>query len=504
MTMGDAMTRWNRAVVALAVLGLTPVAGLDAQQKRTLSQSDVEAIKALNVAYGTALGMCKYEEYASLYAAPDGYFASGPRGRVAGRERLVELSKSEVFCHDGSEKKARNLPSKVEVEATAEGAKGRVELAPTPGHYEDTYVKTSKGWRFKSHTYISTGEKAAGMTAADFEEIRKLAGNDSGQFQDVWADFPDGKRFRSSGVSIAAKAGAPITGRGLLADGGRYEDEYVKAASGWKFKSRKYTPPGNATASTAAQPTAVASAQSPRPTAPAAPTAAAAPSAATPKIWTGVYSAAQAKRGEAEFERVCATCHGVDLQGSAGRGPALTGAPFMTNWETDSVANLFTRLKTTMPRNNPSTLTDDVYLDLLTYVLKRNNYPEGAADLKPAGMADVALVNKDGSGKKGVQNFAMVGIVGCLAQAGNRWVLTNTTEPQASKDDAATSAEGQVAAARPVGGETYRLVSAQGFDPARHQGHQVYVKGLVNRVPNDNRLNVTGLQSLASSCPQPR
>ena len=82
--MGDAMTRWNRAVVALAVLGLTPVAGLEAQQKRTLSQSDIEAIKALNVAYGTALGMCKYEEYAALYAAPDGYFASGPRGRVAG------------------------------------------------------------------------------------------------------------------------------------------------------------------------------------------------------------------------------------------------------------------------------------------------------------------------------------------------------------------------------------------------------------------------------------
>ena len=73
-----------------------------------------------------------------------------------------------------------------------------------------------------------------------------------------------------------------------------------------------------------------------------------------------------------------------------------------------------------------------------------------------------------------------------------------------NRDEAATSAEWQAAATRTGGGETFRLVSAQGFDPARHQGHQVYVKGLMNRTPNDSRLNVTGLQSLASNCPQPR
>jgi hypothetical protein len=83
-------------------------------------------------------------------------------------------------------------------------------------------------------------------------------------------------------------------------------------------------------------------------------------------------------------------------------------------------------------------------------------------------------------------------------------VLTDTTEPQSAKDDAATSAEWQAAAARPAGGDTVRLVSAQGFDPARHQGHQVYVKGLLNRTPSDSRLNVTALQSLESQCPQRR
>ena len=206
----------------------------------------------------------------------------------------------------------------------------------------------------------------------------------------MWADFPDGKRFRSSGVSIAAKAGAPITGRGLLADGGRYEDEYVKTPSGWRFKSRKYTPPATATASGAGRPAPVAAATAPTPTVDAT-TVAASTTTSAPKIWTGVYSAAQAKRGEGQFQKDCLTCHGFDLQGLAGRGPALSGAAFMTNWETESVATLFSKLKTTMPRNNPGSLTEDVYLDLLAFMLKSNNYPEGAADVKTAGLAEPVL-----------------------------------------------------------------------------------------------------------------
>jgi hypothetical protein len=226
----------------MAVLASVPVTGVDAQRKRALSESDLAQIKEPSMAYGRALGMCKAEEYAALYAEPDGYFASGPRGRVAGRERLMELLKSEPFCHDNSPKAPRNLPSKFEIEPTAEGAKARVELAPTPGHYEDTYVKTAKGWRFKGHTYISTAEKAAGMTSADFEEIRRLAGNDTGQFQDVWLAFPEGKRFRSSGLVLAPAKQGGVTGRGVLADGGRYDDVYVKTPEGWRFTSRQYTP----------------------------------------------------------------------------------------------------------------------------------------------------------------------------------------------------------------------------------------------------------------------
>jgi hypothetical protein len=182
---------------------------------------------------------------------PDGYFASGPRGKVAGRERLMALLQSEPFCHDGSPLAPRNLPSTFTIEPSDEGATARVELAKTPGHYEDTYVKTAQGWRFKGHTYISTSETAAGLTASDFDEIRRLGGNDTGQFQDVWLSFPEGKRFRSSGLVIAPAKEGGVTGRGMLADGGRYDDLYMKTPGGWRFKSRQYVRAEEGTGKTA-------------------------------------------------------------------------------------------------------------------------------------------------------------------------------------------------------------------------------------------------------------
>jgi hypothetical protein len=48
---------------------------------------------------------------AELFAAPDGYFASGPRGKVAGREKLVALVRSERHCTDSSERRATNAPT---------------------------------------------------------------------------------------------------------------------------------------------------------------------------------------------------------------------------------------------------------------------------------------------------------------------------------------------------------------------------------------------------------
>ena len=111
------------------------------------------------------------------------------------------------------------------------------------GSYEDEYVKTPKGWRFKARSVITPQEANVKLTAQDFAEIRRLAGNDRGQFDDVFVETPNGRRFRSSGVTFGLVPEG-VKGTAVLRnDGGRYEDVYVRTAGGWRFKSRAYMPP---------------------------------------------------------------------------------------------------------------------------------------------------------------------------------------------------------------------------------------------------------------------
>lgn len=219
------------------------------------------------------------------------------------------------------------------------------------------------------------------------------------------------------------------------------------------------------------------------------------------KIWSGVFAPAQAERGKQVFLSTCTTCHSFDLKGNNGRGPAIVGDPFMANWETENLGNLFARLKSTMPRNNPGSLTDDVYLELLAYVLQENGFPAGTEALKAEALSAAVIVGKGGT--RALPNFAMVEMVGCLVQSDQVWRLTSTSEPVATKDQPLSPGELKDAVARPLGADTFRLVSVNGFEPESHKGHKVHAKGLLFRGANDNRLNVTSLHTLGPSCPTP-
>jgi mono/diheme cytochrome c family protein len=102
----------------------------------------------------------------------------------------------------------------------------------------------------------------------------------------------------------------------------------------------------------------------------------------------GVYSAAQATRGEAIYKDNCAACHGDDLAGS-GPMPPLKGAEFTANYKT--LGDLFDKVHTTMPASNPGSLTEQQTSDVLAYVLKVSNYAPGTADL-PATQAALAQI----------------------------------------------------------------------------------------------------------------
>jgi cytochrome c553 len=76
-----------------------------------------------------------------------------------------------------------------------------------------------------------------------------------------------------------------------------------------------------------------------------------------------VLRAQDATGGATLYKQQCGSCHGDRLQG--GSGPSLAGADFRSRWPT---SNLITKIKNTMPQDNPGTLTAGQAADLATYL----------------------------------------------------------------------------------------------------------------------------------------
>ncbi|MCU1381726.1 MAG: cytochrome c, class [Acidobacteria bacterium] len=94
----------------------------------------------------------------------------------------------------------------------------------------------------------------------------------------------------------------------------------------------------------------------------------------------GIYTEAQAGRGETIYAASCASCHGDDLSGG-GQTPALAGKEFNVDWTDLTMADLFERTHGTMPADKPGTMTPAQTADVIAYLLKKGNFPAGAADL---------------------------------------------------------------------------------------------------------------------------
>jgi mono/diheme cytochrome c family protein len=218
-------------------------------------------------------------------------------------------------------------------------------------------------------------------------------------------------------------------------------------------------------------------------------------------VWDGVYTAAQAERGKATFDVSCSRCHNSDLTGSD-RGPTLAGDKFLANWMDGSLEALFSLIRDTMPQGSANIVSDAGKADVLAYILQRNSFPTGATELTADGARlNMVQVLRKGTAP-GLQNLSFVQVVGCLEPGpANRWVLTHSSAGPGSRGRTVTATELERARSRPLGEETYTLVSATPFAPATRQGHKVAAKGLLYRQPGDNRLNLTALETLADSCP---
>ena len=105
-------------------------------------------------------------------------------------------------------------------------------------------------------------------------------------------------------------------------------------------------------------------------------------------VWDGVFTEAQATRGQAVYTGACGLCHGRRLNGAADdpdmrSTPPLARARFLRVWEGRSLAALFEYTRVTMPEDNPNSLTDQEYVDVIAYMLTVGGMPTGDDELQP-------------------------------------------------------------------------------------------------------------------------
>jgi alcohol dehydrogenase (cytochrome c) len=97
----------------------------------------------------------------------------------------------------------------------------------------------------------------------------------------------------------------------------------------------------------------------------------------------GVFTADQANIGQVAFQTTCAKCHQADLSGGA-EAPPLAGPQFMSAWRGRTTSELYTKIATSMPADNPRTLSDQAIGALVAFILRQNGAPAGAQELTVA------------------------------------------------------------------------------------------------------------------------
>lgn len=99
-----------------------------------------------------------------------------------------------------------------------------------------------------------------------------------------------------------------------------------------------------------------------------------APMSQEKSVKAGVYTAAQAGRGEALFRASCASCHAPNR---------FTDDLFYLSFAGKPLWEMYDVISDTMPEDNPGSLKPQEYADVMTYLLKLNKFPEGQDELPP-------------------------------------------------------------------------------------------------------------------------
>jgi len=212
----------------------------------------------------------------------------------------------------------------------------------------------------------------------------------------------------------------------------------------------------------------------------------------------GVYSEAQAERGAAAYDGACGNCHRADLGGAS--GPALKEQRFNQTYAGKDLKTLFTKVATTMPRGAPGSLGESAYLDIVAHLLKENGFGAGSHDLTVDGLDGIRVMTSRPKPLPAIGDYSYVEVVGCLAPGPqNTWLLTRASDPVVTVASPAATPAPAATAAR-LGTQTFRLLDAIAYSPADHRGQKMYVRGLLIKLPGEQRLTISAFESLAATC----
>jgi hypothetical protein len=92
--------------------------------------------------------------------------------------------------------------------------------------------------------------------------------------------------------------------------------------------------------------------------------------------WDSIYTDSQATRGDSLYRATCVRCHGETLAGTDS-AVSLTGGDFLSNWDGLTLDQLYDKMLTTMPSDNPKSLPSSKIIDILAFVLSKNAFPSG-------------------------------------------------------------------------------------------------------------------------------
>jgi S-disulfanyl-L-cysteine oxidoreductase SoxD len=211
---------------------------------------------------------------------------------------------------------------------------------------------------------------------------------------------------------------------------------------------------------------------------------------AAKSLWDGIYTEAQASRGNQVFSSTCTNCHTLGAEGNR----PLSGQKFWDSYAQRTVGDLFNFMQKNMPNGQGGSLSETTYADLTALILKSNGVPAGTTELVPAAVASIQIVSKDGPTE--LPAGTLVRTVGCLTKGGADWVITNATPFERTEKTGTTPTD----ASRALGDRSVTLKFVMGRLDA-NVGKRMSVTGLLIGAGGAEGVNVSTVTRVADTCP---